>query len=313
MHGALIKLDAGRMAALGSTGMGIYQLLLAPEGLERAVGVLELLLRRDDGPEIFDKFDSVRHELWSGKPARLSWVVVKWLMSAETALCAAAAKLVQEVHGREVSLAVPPGQPPLSDNQLLFLARKAIGWLFISPTAATSLALSLLDQATAESAADIADLLYDPLVLNYPGSVREELQSALCTLSGAALEALKRTLARHDALLRDIEAAGEIPELHQSERNRRIERQRQDDEFQAARRAAEGRSVLRSIMHVSLLLHGTRSISYADGLVEGSAPRRMDSQLGRVSVEREHPVQLAFDPLGLQAKLTAYRTEQPPK
>lgn len=311
MTGMLHRLDAGRKVALGNVGMGVYRLLQLPDGAEQAVGVLEPLLRRADGAEIFEHFQSVRHELCNQNPVRFSWVVVRWLMSGETALCAAAGSLVQEVHGQNVSLALPPGQQPLSDRQALFLARKAIGWFFIRPAAAVSLSLSLLGQVTASGAVPLAGLLYDPLLMNYPGSVKEHLQSALPNLSDIPRKAVESVLARHDAYLCGIEAAGLIPELRQSERNRRIEWQRQDDGFQAARKAAESRSIIRSIVHTSLLLHGRRSVSYVDDLAQGSAPRRIDSQFGRMSVEMEHPLQWTFDPLGVEATLTTYRTEQP--
>jgi hypothetical protein len=311
MREVLSRLDADRTSAINDIDMGLYQLLSAPGGNSRALGIIELLVRRENGTSIFEQLDSTGYELSNGNGPRLDRIVVRWLLSGELALGNAAAKLVEGVHDQEPLLAADPAKFSLTDAQASFLARKAIGWLFIKPTAATSLVLSLLRQATDEGAAMIADLLYDPLLMNYPGSARRLLEAAAPTLAGAARDAVARTLARHDAYLCAIEAVGRVPELHQSERNRRIEAQREDDGFKAARRAAEGQSVFRSIARRSLLLHGTRAVSYVEDFRGGDA-RRLDNKLGRVSVEMERSVQWTFDPLGLENTLLAFRLERRP-
>ena len=308
----LPKLGADRTQAINEVDMGLYQLLSTPDGNDRALGIIEALIRREDGASILERLNSTGHEISNGNGARLDGVVVRWLLSAEPALCNAAATLIGRVHGQDPSLAVALNGFRLTDAQASFLVRKAIGWLLIKPTAVTSLAISVLRQVTDKGAATIADLLYDPMLMNYPGSVRRRLEAAASDLSGAAREAVDRTLARHDAYLRAIEAVGKLPELHQSERNRRIEAQREDDDFRAARRAAEGQSVLRLIGRTSLLLHGTRAISYVEDFGGGDA-RRLDSKLGRMSVEMERPMQWTFDPVGLEHTLLAFRLERPPE
>ena len=309
MSEILPKLDVGSRA-IDDVDMGLYQLLSVPDGADRAMAIIEPLVRRDDGVTIFQRLDSAGHELSNGNGTRLSRVVVRWLLSGEPALCNAATKLVEGMHGQEPSLAVNPGEFSLTDAHASFLARKAIGWFLTKPTAATSLTVSLLRQVTDGGAAAIADLLYDPLLMNFPGSARRLLEAAAPSLSGAHREAVDRILTRHDAYLHAIEAVGRIPELHQSERNRRIEARRQDDEFKAARRAAEGQSVLQSLFRKSVLLHGTRAISYVEDLGGGS--RRHDNKLGRVSVEMERPMQWTFDPVGVEETLLAFRLERPP-
>ena len=305
----LPKLKPGRLQAFDAVDMGLYQLLSSPGGDNRAISLVEALVRREDDDLVFERLDSTRHALSNGSAPRLSRVVVKWLLSGEASLCNAAAKLVRGVHGRELSLAVDSNEFSLADAQAKFLARKAIGWFLLQPAAATSLVVSLLQQVTDTGAEPLGDLLFNPLLMNYPSSVRRHLEAAAPFLSGAARTAIDRTLAKHDAYLRAIEAVGNVPELHQSERNRRIEFQRQNDEFSAARRDAEKQSALLSMVHKTMLLHGVRTIGYVDDFNGGI--RRLDNKLGRMSTEMERAMQWTFDPLGLENTLLAFRLERP--
>ena len=311
MREILPKLGPGRMQAFDHVDMGLYQLLSGPGGDDQAAAIIEALVCREDGDAVLERLDSTRHELSNGNDPRLSRVLVRWLLSGEAALCKAAANLVRGVHGRELSLAVDPTELALTDAQASFLARKAIGWFLLQPAAATSLVVSLLRQVTDSGTEPLGDLFFDPLLMNYPGSVRRHLEGAALTLSGAACETVERTLAKHDAYVRAIEAIGKVPELHQSEHNRRIEFQRQNDEFSAARRDAEKQSVLFSMVHKSLLLHGVRTISYVEDF--GGGTRRLDNKLGRMSTEMERAMQWTFDPLGLENNLLAFRLERPPE
>jgi hypothetical protein len=310
MREVLPKLEAERTQAFDRIDMGLYHLLSTPGHEDRALTLIEDLVTRKDGRSVFQHLDSVRHELSNGDAFRLSRVVVRWLMSGDAPLCDAAASLVQGVHGRVVILNADFRERALTDAEASFLARKAIGWFLLQAVSATSLVVSLLQQVTDEETEPLADLLLDPLLMNYPGSVRRYLDRIVPILSNGAREALDRTLARHDAYCRAIEAVGSLPELHQTERNRRIEFQRQNDAFSAARREAEKQSVFFSIVRKSVLLHGARSVSYVGE--PGGGTRRLDNKLGRIGTEIELPMQWTFDPLGLEHTLLAFRLEPPP-
>lgn len=306
----LPKLQPERMQAFDTIDMGLYELLSRPGGDDRALRFIEALVRREDGDSVLERLDSTRHAISNGNDPRLGRVVAHWLLSGEAALCNAAAKLVRGVHGRELSLSVDFYEFSLSDAQASFLARKAIGWFLTQPAAVTSLIVSLLQQVTDAGTEPLGDLLFNPLLMNYPGSVRRHIEAVAPTLSSAARKAIDRTIANHDSYLRAIEAVGKVPELHQSERNRRIEFQRQNDQFSAARRDAEKRSVLLSMVHKTMLLHGVRTIGYVEDF--GGGTRRLDNKLGRMSAEMERAMQWTFDPLGLEHTLLMFRLEQPP-
>lgn len=307
----LPSLNASKTQAVSEVDLGILQLLSESGRLGQAIEIIEAMMLPEDGALRLEQLDNTRHQLSAGDDHRLGRVVVRWLLSGEAVLGRAAADLVEGVHGREPVLVVDPGEFELDDASASFLARKAVGWLFIKPAVAASLLMSLLQQVGGNAMAAITALLFDPLLINYPGSVRRLIDARASDLPGVARAALDRMLVSHDAHVSAIEAVGRIRELHQSERNRRIEVQREMDGLEEARRVAEAKSIMSLIAHRYMLLHGARSVSYVEDLGSGDW-RRIDNPLGRVGVEMELPMQLTFDPMGLERTLSVFRRERAP-
>lgn len=304
----LPRLDPRMTHALDAVDMGLYQLLTSGRREVEAVLLLERLLSGDGGDATLEKLVSVSHELSNGDPARFGRLIARFLLSGQPALGHAVATLAQDVHGRDGSLNIDFTSNPLTTKQALFLARKAVGWLFFRPVTAASVVVSVIQHVAPVEAEPLGDLLLNPLLMNYPGSVRRYLDHVAPTLPGPAVAVVAQTLARHDAHQAAVAAVGPVPELHPSEHNRRIEHQRQSDAMAAAHRKAEGKSVLRSLVPTSLLLHGVRSVSHVRNF-DGTF-RRMDTKLGRISAKIELPMQETFDPLGLESTLIQFRLER---
>lgn len=307
----LPRLDSQRAHALDMVDMGLYQLLVSRTHEARAVFLLERLLSADSSDAILEKLDSVSHELSNGDPARFGRLTARFLLLGKPAFGRAIASLAQNVHGWDGSLDIDFTTRPLTAEQGLFLARKAVGWLFFRPVTAASVVVSVIQHVAPADAEQLGDLLLDPLLMNYPGSVRRYLDHRAPALSVAAAAVVSQALAKYDAYLAALVAVGPVPELHPSEHDRRIEHQRQADAMIAARREAEKKSVLHSFVHKSLLLHGVRSISHIRNF-DGTF-RRLDTKLARISAEIEHPMQSTFDPLGLESTLMQFRLEPPPE
>ena len=307
----LPRLDPQRTHALDMVDMGLYQLLVSRTHEARPVFLLERLLSGTSSDAILEKLDSVSHELSNGDPARFGRLTARFLLSGKPALGRAVASLAQNVHSWDGSLEIDFTTCTLTAEQGLFLARKAVGWLFFRPVTAASVVVSVIQHVAPADAEQLGDLLLDPILMNYPGSVRRYLDHRAPALSLPAAAVVAQALAKYGAYLAALVAVGPVPELHPSEHNQRIEHQRQADAMISARREAEEKSVLRSLVHKSLLLHGVRSISHVrnfDGTV-----RRLDTKLARISAEIEHPMQSTFDPLGLESSLMQFRLEPPPE
>ena len=293
----------------GSIDMGLHRMLSGSNRDEAAISLFGRMLLRELDSDGLGR-GSTAYELSNGNPKRLAGLAVRWLLSGEPALCHAVEKLVQGIHVREASLENDFAEIPLTDAQALYLARKAVGWLLLKPVAAASITVSLLRNTETTQAGPLGELLFDPILLNYPGQARKYLERVAPSLSGAGASAVAEALARHDAYLEALRDTGEIPELHPSERHRRIQMEKRRDEMVSIHRDAEGQSVLLSIIHKSLLLHGVRCVSYVRDF--DGTDRRLDNKLGTVSTEMERAMQFTFDPLGLEHFLETCRRERPP-
>ncbi len=307
----LPRLDPDRKGALDMIDIGLYS-LLAGEGREaHAIPLLEALITAPRHHAILAALDSTSHALSNGGRERLGRLASRWLLSGRVALCAALKTLMDGVHGWDGALDVALLDGPPSPARALSLAHKAVGWLFFRPTTAASAVVSIIRQSEpADDLEPLRGLLLDPLLTNYPGPVRSHLDTVAPSLPQRAEDAIRRTLAEHDAFLAAVAAVGPVPELHPSEHERRIEHQRQHDIMVAARREAEKTSILRSLVHKSLLLHGTRAISHVRNF-DGTY-RRLDNKLARLTSEVDVPMQHALDPLGLEAMLMHFRLEPVP-
>jgi len=99
-----------------------------------------------------------------------------------------------------------------------------------------------------------------------------------------------------------------LKELHPSEHRRQLERIRQADFNREVMKKAEKLSVFRDLVHRSVLLHGSHSVTYvqdADG-----ARRPVEMKLQHHTMTTEWPRMETIDPAGLDLMLLVFRAEQ---
>jgi hypothetical protein len=169
---------------------------------------------------------------------------------------------------------------------------------------------SLLRFSPACPAAEIEDLLFDPILLNYSGVAREHVKGVATDAGDPAAPAAQRALARLDIYLNGLRSAARVAELRPSERERQLAWQRQSDELERVYVAAQKESVFLPLLSRSVLLHGDRSISYVQD--PSGAPRRIEANLDSFGTSFELPRMEIVDPVGLQMMLTNFRAERPP-
>lgn len=214
--------------------------------------------------EAFDGFASSLRKLDS---EQLANVILDWLGSLDPNLGQATMSLTAGHYGKspliltaaEATLARP-------DDELLLLAHRAIGYLFLHPITAASLVLSLMHGVGDKAAEAMQDILFDPLLINFSGELADWLKEGATDEVDPVQPAIIDLLARLDEYIEGLRAAGEIEELSPSERERMIEGHRQHESMRQSHKEAEKKSVLLSIVSRSVLLYGTRSISKFVGM-----------------------------------------------
>lgn len=277
---------------------------------DRACVLLDHLIRRPDEPIDPGKFDSFWYKLAEIGGGVIDDLIVTWLLDGDYSLCSALNDNLFSARSDERTLAIDFTRYALTDDDHSYLARKAIGTFFLKANLMASILVSLLRTAPAERADEIVDLLVDPILFNYSGVGEGYLKDIAGDAADPAQQHVERALARLRAYIEGLKSIGRVPELHPSERERTIEWQRHADSMSEAHRQARRKSIFASIVSESVLLYGTRSVSWVPD--PAAEPRRIETPLGTISHSFEIPRVDIVDPMGLQLMLINFRSEERP-
>ncbi|MDO9005016.1 MAG: hypothetical protein Q7V20_16350 [Aquabacterium sp.] len=277
---------------------------------ESAIRWLEGMLLTHPKELSIGMFDSVVGVIL-GDNVLLSKILTRWLVLGERALCSAVHDIVAGAYHREERLL----EIDISELQstdavhMFFLARKIIGYLFMQPISAASLMVSLMRQTEdVEVLAELGALLFDPLLLNYTGKVREYAVQQVNVENGKVKEALEEAIKAVDEYLEGLRSVGVLPALYPSTAQREAYRRQFSRQMTKSMEEVEEKSVFSKLFTKSVLLYGGKSINYVHG-VNGQM-HRMETPLHSHGVEIEFPRMQNLDPFGLDYMLRVFRNER---
>ena len=306
----LQNVNPASRGTLDNIDYGIKALLKAGKR-DQALRFLEQILLNSEGRISISIFDSVCHTILENKDGILFRIVTRWLLNGKQPLCKAVSDIVRLPHGADPILSIDLSEIELADtNQAYFLARKAIGYLFNDPVSAASIIISLIESSPpSEMLRTLAKLLFNPLLISYPGKVGDYLNQRIASIApGEAKEALQSAEQALEGYMAELKDVGAVPEFQPSQRNRDAYSRKFQQEISEAMEQAEKNSVLLSIMPKSILLYGHKSIDYVFNR-DGEA-RRVENPLKRIGNEVELPRLSTLDPQGLSYILAVFRAEQ---
>lgn len=280
--------------------------LLDSEHGDRALEFVRRLMTSASGALEAQQFEGFGRRLKREPKERLWPTLISWLLSGERTLCEWLPVLVEAPAGKDEPLEIPANALELGDREKYFLARKIIGYLFINPVTCASLLVSILRTCDGEAAGNVERLLYEPMLVNYSGVVREYLEAL--APSDPVHARVRSALEKADRLASDLLPRDAIKELHPSEHERQISYQAMADETAAIWKKVESESVLLSLVSRSVVLYGRRSLSYID--VPGHARRPFEVDLHPHGVSFEIPRLQMVDPVGLDYMLRRFRGER---
>ena len=294
----------------GAIDAALYSLLTHGRQ-EEALVSLEMLMRKSEANDPLDMLRSTAHHLSHGDGKLLPTTICRWLLTGEATLCAAARNLLNLTGNQKYIFDFDPGNLSWADDHTLYLARKAIGWLMPHGTGPASFLVCLLRGASEKAGKELAELLFDPLLINYPRATRAYLEVVSPGLTAGAKAHVDAVLALDNSYKQRLREVEFVPELQPTERQRWIEHDRQAGAFTEARQWAEGRSVLAQIFSRQTLLFGNRAISYVDDPRGGT--RRLNNRLGSYRYETDSVMGWAYDPFSLDYTLRVFRVERKPE
>lgn len=304
---SLLNVNPANKGTIDNIDYGINHLIKSQE--LRGIEFLEKLLLNNPDSLSLTALDSVMHSI-SEKPSLFGRLATRWFLKGKPVLCEGLFQVACKMHGEKVVLAIDPAElEPKDYVHILFVARKAIGYLLSTPLLAASIVVSLMRQTNdAPTLEALKSLLVDPILLNYPGISDTYLVGELQKGEGPAELMISDAKKMLELYFEDLHSIGSIPELHPSGEQRETQMRHFGRQVSASFKEAEKKSVFFGIVSKSVLLYGRKSI-FRVHRPHGQS-QRMETALQTHSTTIEYPRLDSIDPVGLDYMLRLFRVER---
>jgi hypothetical protein len=279
---------------------------LKNDDLSRATDFIDSFFERTNYESSILIFDDFSRELLNHNKTHLSSLLTKWLLSKKVVLGRYCLDLFDEVSGDDVQIEVDLDQIPASENYIrIFLARKICGWFYHRPISAVSFMLSLLKGASEVETQEIVELIFNPLLISYPGKVKNYLNGLESENQEITAVLLDRLEVYH-AGLNKLQGTKEldVPTSHKQA----FYRKRSEDMAISYRKAEKNSLVSMLGIKRSVILYGSGTIHYVHR-GEGLEPSREENIMASISTKVEYPTLGVVDPHGLDQMLQYFRLE----
>jgi hypothetical protein len=303
----LMNVNPANRGTIERIDFGIAHLLNGID-VEKGLRFLEAFLLMNSKILTIKMFRSVAHEICQSKDL-LSKVMTRWFLKGACILCENIHELGGTHHGDNLFIDIDPAELQTMDgSQVVFVARKAIGYFFMEPVTAASIVISLMRHTLDEQVlGELGQLLFEPLLLNYPRSVAEYLETQRAQMSEKAKEVIDKSLASISSYLVELRSIPKLPALNPSQANQESYRRHMSDLITKSHNAAEKESVFFELVSRSTLLYGREVIDYIQSK-EGEDERTVTPMISH-GIEMEFPRIEHFDAWGLDYMIRVFRSE----
>ncbi len=285
--------------------------LFQQEDVNKAIQFLESLLLVNSNSLSLDIFQNFTREIYESKNNTLNRLLTRWFLKGNKVLCEGILAIVRHSSNGNRLLSIEKSElNPFDPIHIIFLAKKSIGYLFIYPVTAASIIVSLIKYTPKDKERlimELRNLLFYPLLINYPGKVSGYLNEQRENESVQVKNAIQAVLEDLDNYRNDLQSTGEIPELHPSQTQRNTYQKHFSQLMSESAEKARKEPNLLSFISKSVLLYGRKSINYvysSDGQVN-----RIETPLQGHSIEMELARFLKLDPFGLDYTLLTFKNE----
>ncbi|HGP4137500.1 TPA: hypothetical protein ACLLGK_001053 [Enterobacter roggenkampii] len=244
--------------------------------------------------QLMDKYQDLRNH-----------ILTKWFLSEDLLLCRGALDLLNGVSGKDIELYADAA---LLDTEVkkIFVCRKAVGWLFTIPVVTVRYIMSIVDSASEETSKELESILYDPLLISYPGELTNVFQSFI--EGGIHKSLCERLLEKLKSYNNNIEKISKLSELKAPSENINIYWKNFDKSMQVAHEKASKNSFLHLIAKTQRLLYGNSSVYYVEQ--QNGKSIRQEVKMHSFSHSTEMPRLDVFDPVSLNNFLLMCRCER---
>jgi len=305
----LMRVNPNNKGTLDNIDYGVLK-LLERDDPNSGIEFLENLLLANAESLTLKSFDSAIHGILGSKTNILNKIITRWLLKGDRVLCEGIREILHSIHGNDLVVELDTSELSQAESmQYMFIARKTIGYLFFKPVTCASIIISLMRQTNdLDLVKELGSLLFDPLLLNYSGSLYEYLKSQVDNESGETKTVILSSLREFDSYLEGLKSVGRIPEMFSSQDHRDAHARHLNQLFSEPYKEAMKNSIVNLICTKSLLLYGRKSINYFQHPTSG--PQRTELELKNHGTEVEFPRQEHLDPFGLDYMLRLFRAEK---
>ncbi len=278
-------------------------------GHERiAIETAEVLVTRKDDPVSPKSLDGFQHSILDKD--HLSLVATKWFLKADVVLCRWVLKMVGSIHGNEISIAVDKSLVREgSEDDLMFLSRKSVGYLNSHPITAASMILSCMSLSKNDEYKDeLSNLLLNPLLLSYSDKLPKYLLEYLPGCAPEITDRVKLQLAKHDGWLKQLQSMPSHDELLPSENQRREYNQYMSEIVRESMDSESKKSVFMQMVSKTIVLYGDSTSGMMH--VGRGKSQRFESKMSNASIDFEVPRLPTLDPWGFDISMRRFRNEK---
>ncbi|MGE4496690.1 MAG: hypothetical protein AB7E48_02330 [Deferribacterales bacterium] len=285
----------------------LYRMLSSSVYIE-GVEFIEKYLLKNESFDVME-FSSATHVIIR-KPELLGHIVTRWFLSKKYILGRAVSQVFSRLSSEGISVAFDSNSTTHSHEiSYIFLARKAVGWLFFYPMSMVSYLYSLLHYASDEERKQIAYLLLNKVLLNYPETGKNYLSSKIKDETDSNIKSLlNEILGKIDSYFIELQSTNQLKELHISEEWRIAFQRYHSGLTRDSMKEAEKRSIFRQIVTKQLILYGHKTVSYFG--INDTEVKRSESELKPYEVSRSFPILAIIDPTGLEYELFILKWEE---
>jgi hypothetical protein len=304
----LVRVNPASNSSIDNIDYALSKLLQADKQ-DKSIDFLEKLLTQNLNHLSISLFNQTIKVIFNNKNL-LAQIISKWFIHGDITFCYAVKSIFDIVDGdMPISLDIS-ALNHLNDSQIIFIAKKVIGYLFIQqPIIATSIIVSLIKLVSDnKNIEELSELLFDPLLINYPGKISDYLKQKLDCEDERVKSAIQSSLTNWENYFDDLKSTGDIPDLHPSQPQLEANRRNMSRMMSKSMKEAEEKSIFLSIFPKSMLLYGRKNISYVHQ-VDGQVSRT-ETPLQSYGGEIEFPRISEIDPFSLDFILHVFQVEK---
>lgn len=268
--------------------------------LSIAIELLESMLTAGVEFQALDYFSS---KILSEHQQLLNHITTKWFLSGNSSLCLGILDLLHSSGDQNIAL---KAETALINNngKKIFVCHKAIGWLFTRPIEAATFILSICETTSSPTIEEFESILYDPLLLSYPGELKSYFES--CIDENIQVDLCGRLINKLKTYLADMEKVSNLKELMAPSANISAYWRDINKDMQKAHEEASKNSIM-GMFTTRKLLYGNSSTYYMHQ-ADGTALRQ-EMQMHSFSHSTAIPRLDVLDPVSLDYTLRIYRCE----